>query len=332
MRRVLEQIGGQKIFVIGDLYLDHYIFGTPQRISREAPVMVLDEERREHRLGGGAAPALALQALGCDVAVSGVVGRDDEGEIVVDLLKQRGIDSEHVTVDSSRPTTVKTRVVAEGFLLFPQQLVRVDRQERDPISPDVERFIGRAIRSVKPDAVLVSDYRSGVVTDSLVEDILDYRRLVGSLATVDSQGELEGFPGFDLVKCNQAEAQRVLGHSIANSDSRKRLLTDLRSSLNAGCLVVTRGDEGATVVTPESYDEVPAPNRSEVFDVTGAGDTVVALMTAALLTGANAADAARLAQVAAGVVIRKWGNAQASRDEILRALDGEDGSDAGRAG
>lgn len=332
MRRVLEQIGKQKIFVIGDLYLDQYIFGTPQRISREAPVMVLDEDRRENRLGGGAAPALALQELGCNVAVGGVVGDDPEGETIIQLLKEAGIDAEHVTIDSSRPTTVKTRIVAEGFLLFPQQLVRVDRQERDPISPDVERFIGRAIRSVKPDAVLVSDYRSGVVTDSLIEDITGYRRLVGALATVDSQGELERFPNFDLVKCNQAEAQRVLGHSITNAGSRKRLLTELRERLDAACLVVTRGDEGAVVVTAQSYDEVPAPNRSEVFDVTGAGDTVVAVMTAALLAGASSLDAARLGQVAAGVVIRKWGNAQASRGEILRALDGEDGADAGGAG
>lgn len=294
--------------------------------------MVLDEDHHEYRLGGGAAPALALKALGCEVAVSGVVGDDADGEIVVRLLGEAGIDAEHVTTDSSRPTTVKTRVVAEGFLLFPQQLVRIDRQERDPISPDVERFIGRAIRSVKPEAVLVSDYRSGVVTDSLIEDITGYRRLVGALATVDSQGELERFPGFDLVKCNQAEAQRVLRHSIANTGSRKRLLTELRERLNAGCLVVTRGDEGAVVVTSGSYDEVPAPNRSEVFDVTGAGDTVVAVMTAALLAGASSLDAARLAQVAAGVVIRKWGNAQATRDEILRALDGEDGVDAGGAG
>jgi rfaE bifunctional protein kinase chain/domain len=194
--------------------------------------------------------------------------------------------------------------------------VRVDRQERDPISPDVERSIGRAIRDVKPEALLVSDYRSGVVTDALIEHILDYRKLQGCLLTVDSQGELRRFGGFDLIKCNQAEAEAVLGHELDNRPSRERRLRELRGTLDSATLVVTRGGEGAVVVQPDGYAEVAAANRSEVYDVTGAGDTVVAVMTAALAAGAPALDAARLAQLAAGLVVRKWGNAQASREEI----------------
>jgi rfaE bifunctional protein kinase chain/domain len=316
MRALLDRIAGQHHFVIGDLYLDHYVFGSPQRVSREAPVLVLDEERREDRLGGGAAPALALKALGCEVAVSGVVGDDQAGRRIVELLNEAGIDAGHVALDPTRPTTVKTRVVAEGFFLFPQQLVRVDRQERDPISPDVERSIGRAIRDVKPEALLVSDYRSGVVTDALIEHILDYRKLQGCLLTVDSQGELRRFGGFDLIKCNQAEAEAVLGRELDNRPSRERRLRELRGTLDSATLVVTRGGEGAVVVQPDGYAEVAAANRSEVYDVTGAGDTVVAVMTAALAAGAPALDAARLAQLAAGLVVRKWGNAQASREEI----------------
>ncbi|MFW6074394.1 MAG: bifunctional heptose 7-phosphate kinase/heptose 1-phosphate adenyltransferase [Chloroflexota bacterium] len=324
MRELLDGIGKQSVFVIGDLYLDHYIFGTPQRVSREAPVLVLDEDHHEYRLGGGAAPALALRELGCEVAVGGVVGDDPEGEQIVQLLQDAGIDADHVTIDSTRPTTTKTRVVAQGFLLFPQQLVRVDRQERDPISSNVERVIGRAIRDIKPEAVLVSDYRSGVVTDSLIEHVLGYRGLQGALATVDSQGELERFPGFDLVKCNQGEAEAVLGQTLGSRKTRERLLSELRRKLDAGCLVVTRGDEGASIATASNYDEVPAPNRSEVFDVTGAGDTVVALMTAGMLAGGTPAEAAKLGQLAAGIVIRKWGNAQASREEILDAIEDRD--------
>ncbi|MEZ4523321.1 MAG: bifunctional ADP-heptose synthase [Thermomicrobiales bacterium] len=320
MREVLDQISGQRHVVIGDLYLDHYVFGKPQRVSREAPVLVLDEERREDRLGGGAAPALALKALGCEVAVSGVVGDDPAGATVVRLLTDAGIDASQVAVDSSRPTTVKTRVVAEGFFLFPQQLVRVDRQERDPISPDVERSIGRAIRTVQPECVLVSDYRSGVVTDALVDHILDYRQLQGCPITVDSQGDLGRFEHFDLIKCNLAEAEAYLGHDLGSRRSRERRLAELRSNLDADCLVVTRGGEGSAVVLENEYVEIPAANRSEVFDVTGAGDTVVAIMTAALVAGASPIDAARLAQIAAGIVVRKWGNAQASRAELEDAI------------
>ncbi len=320
MRNVLTRMPGRKLFVIGDLYLDHYIFGSPQRVSREAPVLVLDEERREDRLGGGAAPALALNALGCEVAVSGVVGDDAAGRRVVELLIASGIDADHVAVDATRPTTVKTRIVAEGFFLFPQQLVRVDRQQRSHISPDVERLVGRAIRSVKPAAVLVSDYRSGVLTDGLVDQILEYRRVQGCLATVDSQGDLRRFQRFDLIKCNLSEVETFLGRDLGGASDRRRRLTELRAELECGCLVVTRGSEGASIVEEGSYLEVPAAKRSEVFDVTGAGDTVVAVMTAALIAGAPAVDAARLAQVAAGIVVGKWGNAQASRAEIETKL------------
>ncbi len=232
MQQILDRFSGQRHAVIGDLYLDHYVFGRPQRVSREAPVLVLDEERREDRLGGGAAPALALKALGCEVAVTGVVGDDAAGQTVVKLLTEAGIDATHIVVDATRPTTVKTRVVAEGFFLFPQQLVRVDRQERDPISPDVERSIGRAIRAIQSESILASDYRSGVMTDTLVNHILDYRQLRGCPATVDSQGDLGRFRGFDLIKCNQAEAEAFLGHDIDDSRSRKRLLSELRTSLD----------------------------------------------------------------------------------------------------
>lgn len=320
MREIFDRIAGQRHAVIGDLYLDHYVFGKPQRVSREAPVLVLDEERREDRLGGGAAPALALKALGCDVAVTGVVGDDAAGHTVVALLTDAGIDASHIAVDSTRPTTVKTRVVAEGFFLFPQQLVRVDRQERDPISPDVERSIGRAFRAIKSDAILASDYRSGVLTDALVDHILEYRQLRGCPVTVDSQGDLGRFKGFDLIKCNQAEAEVFLDHEINSSRTRQSLLTRLRTSLDCDCLVVTRGGAGAAVATAGDYAEVASANRSEVYDVTGAGDTVVAVMTAAILAGATAVDAARLAQIAAGIVVRKWGNAQATRAELDAAI------------
>lgn len=320
MRTLLDRIGGQSVCVIGDLYLDHYIFGSPQRVSREAPVMVLDEERHEYRLGGGAAPALALQALGCEVALGGVVGDDAEGERVIELLTEIGIDASHVVVDPNRPTTTKTRVVASGFLLFPQQLVRVDRQQRAPVDCDLLSNIGHAVAERRPDAVLISDYRSGVVTNGLVEDVTQAGKQSGALLTVDSQGELARFPGFDLIKCNQPEAEAVLGQQLGDRSEREQLLRSLRDKLDGACIVVTRGGAGASIVTGDGYDEVPAPNHSEVFDVTGAGDTVVAVMTAALLAGGDPVEAARLAQVAAGIVVRKWGNAQASRGEIERAL------------
>lgn len=320
MRELLERIGGHTVLVIGDLYLDHYIFGSPQRISREAPVMVLDEGHQEYRLGGAGAPALSLRKLGCQVAIAGAVGDDPEGREILRLMEDAGIDASFITADPSRPTTKKTRIVAEGFLLFPQQLVRVDRQERSAIASNVEASIVQAIRSVDGDSVLVSDYRSGVVTEALVRAIHDFQKVRGALSTVDSQGELVKFAGFDLVKCNQAEAESTIGSGIADERFRQEKLAALRDELGSECLVVTRGGEGASVVTEDDYAEVPATNRTEIYDVTGAGDTVVAVMTAALLAGGTPVQSATLAQVAAGIVVRKWGNAQASRPEIAAAL------------
>jgi rfaE bifunctional protein kinase chain/domain len=320
LRGLLERVGGGRVLVVGDLYLDHYIFGQPSRISREAPIMVLDEARREDRLGGGAAPALALRALGCEVALAGVVGDDVEGQRVRDLLDEAGIAAEGVIADPSRPTTTKTRVVAEGFLLFPQQLVRLDRQQRAAMPSLVEDALCAGMAAADYDAILVSDYRSGVVTAGLVRAIQTARVVRRTLATVDSQGELEKFAGFDLIKCNQGEAERVLGQPLGDRDQRAAALGALRVGLGGGALVVTRGGDGAALATPAGYAEVAAVNRSEIFDVTGAGDTVVAVMTAALLASVDVTAAAQLAQAAAGVVVRKGGNAQATRAEIALAL------------
>jgi D-glycero-beta-D-manno-heptose-7-phosphate kinase len=321
---LLQRIGGSSVLVVGDLYLDSYIFGRPSRISREAPIMVLNEDRQEERPGGGAAPALALAELGSQVAITGVVGDDVEGQRLRGLLAAARIEQAGIIVDSTRPTTTKTRVVAEGFLLFPQQIVRVDRQERSPASPDIERALSAAIHATHCDAILISDYRSGVVTEQVVAAVREVQAVRGVLTTVDSQGELAKFGGFDLVKCNQAEAEALLGHALGDRAARERELSALRERLDCRCLVVTRGGDGASLASDGEYAEIPSANRSEIFDVTGAGDTVVAVMTAALLAGGSPLEAAQLAQVAAGVVVRKWGNAQATREEIeaeVRKLD-----------
>lgn len=318
---LLGKIGRGRVLVVGDLYLDRYVFGHPSRVSREAPIMVLTEDRQEDRLGGGTAPALALAKLGCEVAICGVIGDDPEGQCLRRLLVESGVDTSGVIVDPSRPTTVKTRVVAEGFFLFPQQVVRIDRQDRSPVPPAAEAALRAIVDAAGCDAVLVSDYRSGVVTEPLVATVAARQERDGLLTTVDSQGELEKFAGFGLVKCNQGEAEQVLGHPLGDREERAVDLATLRGRLGCRTLVVTRGGEGASLAGEDGYVEIPAANRTEVFDVTGAGDTVVAVMTAALLAGGTPEQAARLAQAAAGVVVRKWSNAQASRTEIAAALE-----------
>ncbi len=316
---VLDRIRDQRVLVVGDLYLDAYIFGRPARVSREAPIMVLEETRREDRLGGGTAPALALRELGTRVWQAGVVGDDVEGRRLVELLQAQQVDTSGIFVDAARPTTTKTRLVAEGpFNVFPQQVARSDRQIRDPLDSATTARLVNFIREVGPtvDAILLSDYRSGVV----VPDVIAAAKEVARLSTVDSQGALNSFAGLDLVKCNQAEAEDYLGASLGTADERRSALTTLRERLGCDRLVVTLGPDGAALAIDGEYREVPSVVRRQVFDVTGAGDTVIAVMTGALAANAEALQALLLSQVAAGIVIGKWGNAQASADEIAAAI------------
>jgi D-glycero-beta-D-manno-heptose-7-phosphate kinase len=327
LRDILQRIREHRFLVVGDLYLDSYIFGQPARVSREAPIMVLEETRREDRPGGGCAPALALAKLGASVKQVGITGNDVEGALLVDLLRANDIDVSGVLVDDERPTTVKTRIVAEGaFNVFPQQVSRIDRQERSSLGQDIEQQLTRQIERIAPDvdAIILSDYRSGVVTARVIETV----RQSSTLTTVDSQGALRGFAGLDLIKCNQAEAEQVLGQKLSDRGTRHRLLTELQRSLNTKRLIVTLGAEGAAISSKSvGYEELPPPDRQQVFDVTGAGDTVIAILTAGLAAGGSDLQSLHLSQVAAGVVIARWGNAQASLDDLLDELN-EDG-DAG---
>lgn len=322
LRPLLHAIRGRKILVVGDLYLDAYVFGRPARVSREAPIMVLEETRQEDRPGGGTAPALSIAALGGHVWQAGVVGDDAEGTRLRALIEDHGVQADGgVLTDPSRPTTTKTRLVAEGpFNVFPQQIARVDRQERRPIDAGIAARLAAFVtdRAREVDAVLLSDYRSGVI----VPVVIDAARASGRLATVDSQGSLADFQGLGLVKCNQGEAEAYLGEPMDDPRTRQQRLTALRRKLECERLVVTLGPAGAALVEAgDAYHEVPPLVRRQVFDVTGAGDTVIAVMTAALAAGADALSALRLSQVAAGLVIAKLGNAQVTAEEIDAALD-----------
>ena len=317
---LLEQIRDRRVLVVGDLYLDAYIFGQPSRVSREAPIIILEETHRENRPGGGTAPALALKALGATVWQAGIVGDDADGETLINLMRSHGVETDGIFVDQGRPTTTKTRLVAEGhYNTFPQQIARSDRQDRTPVAPAIADQLSTYIRDIGPtaDAVLLSDYRSGV----LVSDVIATARTANALSTVDSQGALASFTGLSLVKCNQAEAEAYLQRSLQHADDRREPLMELRRRLECERLVVTLGPDGAALAIEDSYHEVPSFSRRQVFDVTGAGDTVIAVMTGALAAGATALQALELSQVAAGIVIGKWGNAQATAEEIAAVIE-----------
>jgi rfaE bifunctional protein kinase chain/domain len=210
--------------VVGDVFLDEYVVGRATRLSREAPIPVLEFERRFCLPGGAANPSSNIVALGGVAQQVGVVGDDEAGQQLLQKLREAGIDPTRVVTDPSRPTTTKTRIVAQGSLRFPQQLARIDHLDRRPIGKDVEGAIIAHLETLVPqaDAVLVSDYRTGVVSEAVVAAVLDVARRHDRLATVDSQGTLHKFHAFDLVKCNHAEAQAVTGRTLSTEDDFQR--------------------------------------------------------------------------------------------------------------
>ncbi|NWG16543.1 MAG: ribokinase [Chloroflexi bacterium] len=319
----IPRLADQRIVVIGDVMLDEYLIGRATRLSREAPVPVLEFESRQIIPGGAANPAANIVALGSTAVQVGVIGSDTAGTTLRQVLQARGIDTNSLVVDSGRPTTVKTRIMAQMGLRFPQQVARLDTLSREPAGAAVERqvraVIDRQIQGV--NAVLLSDYHVGLLTPSLVSTV---RKLcAGTLLTADAQGNLDKYAGFALVKCNADDARDYLRRDLrADTDFADAALELCRALRLAGGMVITRGSAGATVATPDgSAAHCPAPAVSDVYDVVGAGDTAIAVMTLAISAGASYPDAVTLANYASGLVVRRVGNYTPSPDELAWAID-----------
>jgi rfaE bifunctional protein kinase chain/domain len=321
---LVGRLAGHRIVVVGDLILDEYMVGRATRLSREAPVPVLEYVRSFTVLGGAANPAHNITALGGRASVVGVIGDDIAGQRLLDQMAAAGLDVGGVVVDPTRCTTVKTRIVAEGSLIFAQHLARIDRVDRRPVMGEVltalQAHVERLLEGAH--ALLISDYDSGVVVPALVETVRSMAGVHDILLTVDSQGKLNTFHGFDLVKCNRTEAEMQLGVSLKADADFEWAAGRLLAEMDAKALVITRGPDGMTVAARgRPVLHLPAANRSEVFDVTGAGDTVIAVMTLALAAGLEVDMAAFLANRAAGLVVRRMGNATVSPEELASALD-----------
>jgi D-glycero-beta-D-manno-heptose-7-phosphate kinase len=321
---LLNSIHNTHITVVGDLFLDEYLIGKAERLSREAPVPVLEYQRHTHIPGGGANPAMNAATLGAQVSLVGVVGEDAEAVTLRRLLVEAGIDTEGLVTDASRPTITKTRVVAGGELRFPQQLVRVDRLSRLPLNLVVEAAILAAVgrHTATAHALLISDYKSGLVTPQLVDAIRVLPQAANLKLTADTQGELDKYRGFTLVKCNRGEAEAFLNRSLQTDDEHARAIEDLQAQLEIDTILITRGGQGLTVgARGQEAVHIPASNATEVYDITGAGDTVIAVATLALCAGATPVEAARLANIAAGLVVRRWGNAVVTPAELQAEID-----------
>jgi rfaE bifunctional protein kinase chain/domain len=319
VRELLKAMRGVRIAVAGDMMLDEWLWGNVRRISPEAPVPVVEVTSQSFTLGGAGNVANNLAALGAKVFLVGVVGKDDAGARVLDLCKRIGINTSGVAISSARPTTQKTRIVAHN-----QQVVRADREVTGAPDAATRRAVVQRLRALdgKIDGAIVSDYGKGLVAAPLVQALLAHKHRV--VVTGDPKPQnLQAFVGVDLIAPNAAEAASAAGVSTTSDADLARAAARLLKVARCRHVLVTRGESGMTLFGGGGAPfTVPAVAR-QVYDVSGAGDTVISALTSALAAGAPIRHAVALASLAAGVVVEKLGTATATPKEISHFAERE---------
>ena len=322
MRQHLAQLGSPRICVVGDLILDRYLVGSVSRISPEAPIPVLAAQRDELRLGGAGNVAANLVAMGAQVQMVAVVGADPlEGE-VRGLLQQLGIDDSGVLADPSRPTIEKTR-----FLSGVQQMLRVDREDLRPLDGEMEQGLLAAAQEAlaQSDAVILSDYGKGVLTEEVSQALIQVARAKGIPCLVDPKGsDWTCYRGATLVTPNRKEAQEALGRELPDLDAVQAGAGDLIERNQLDAVVITLSADGIYYRSQDGTDGRVQAEARQVYDVTGAGDTVVAHLALHLASGLNLSSAVGLANQAAGIVVARLGTHAVIPDELRSRLEGRD--------
>ncbi len=313
---LLEDFRDTPVVIVGDLMLDEFIWGRVRRISPEAPVPIVEVEDETQSPGGAANVALNVKALGGEPLAIGVVGSDDAGRRLEGLLDDHGIRS-GLVVDDGRPTTVKTRILAHG-----QQVVRADREDRGALGSPALGEVCRQVIDALPGAasLVMSDYAKGVVTNALCDAVLPAAARADVGVYLDPKaGNSCGYGPVTLMTPNQREAESLSGVAIHDDASLRKAGRRLLERFGCPHVLITRGDEGMALVGPKGIHEIPAAAR-EVYDVTGAGDTVIATMAIARAAGATIEEAAGMANYAAGVVVGKVGTAGLTPPELAAAI------------
>ena len=302
-----EQFAKTKLLVVGDVMLDRYWFGDSDRISPEAPVPVVQVSKVDERLGGAANVARNVAALGANTTILGVVGDDEAGHRIGELLRQSSVNSQ-LEVDPQVPTTVKLRVIARQ-----QQLIRLDFEET-PSQTALEQKLARFEKALgTADVLVLSDYGKGAL--SQVATMIEYARAKNKVILVDPKGEdYEKYRGATLITPNRSELRQVVGR-WADEDDLARRAQELRRSLGIQALLLTRSEEGMSLFTDQGVSHVRAQAR-EVFDVSGAGDTVIATLAVALAAQWPLDRAMALANRAGGIVVGKLGTATVTSEEL----------------
>jgi D-beta-D-heptose 7-phosphate kinase/D-beta-D-heptose 1-phosphate adenosyltransferase len=328
---VVQNLDSPRLLVVGDLILDRYTWGEAERVSQEAPVLLLRAERHESRLGGAANVAHMIRALGGTVTAAGVVGNDTAGVALREQLRGVGVNDAAVTTDAARPTTVKERFIGQIDGRHAHQVLRVDCELREPVAPCVEEQLSGELDKLLAahDLVLVSDYGKGVCTPGLLERLIHAAREHAIPVLVDPcrSSDYRNYRGATAITPNRLEAQAATGAAIATPDDALRVARQLCTQWNFDGAIVTLDADGMALACADGRQNLFPTRRRQVYDITGAGDMVLAVIGMCLAAGFGYEEAIGLANVAGGLEVERVGVAVLSRQEILEDLT----SHAGKA-
>jgi rfaE bifunctional protein kinase chain/domain len=326
LRALIEGFKGKRVLVIGDMVADEYLIGRPTRISREAPVLILELHEERIIPGGATNVAVNARSLSAEAFLAGVVGNDITGRKLRQAISDLQMHQEGLISDEARPTSTKTRIMAGSPQIVQQHVVRIDRVDTSEISEPSKRQIIAYIQHMLPsiDAVVLSDYENGVISPEIIETCIPLARSLRKTIVVDSHGSLFRFQGVTALTPNQPEAESSLGMTIQNQADLDEAGRCLLAGSKAQGVLITRGSEGMSLFEvgkpPLHLPIYPLSPASEIVDTNGAGDTVAATFTLALTTGASMAEAAYLANAAAALVVRRLGCASNTPKELMSIL------------
>ncbi len=314
LKKYIDKLLNPKILIIGDFALDEMVYGNTERISREAPVLILEHYETKKILGAASNAAHNVSKLNRGKASAiGVYGDDYYGGELLKILKEKGINTSLMVMDKTRKTTTKTRISGSCNQSITQQIVRIDRQTKTPLSEETEKKVIENIKkSIKDfDGIILSDYHLGCLTDNIVKTTIEEAKKYNKIVVADIQKNMEKYKGVYAITPNQPDSEKQVGFFIKTEEDLIKAGEKLIKDLDIKKVLLTRGENGMALFEKDGnnipYKKIPAYNKKEVFDVTGAGDTVVATFTLGLCAGINSEISMILGNLAASIVIRYFG-------------------------
>ncbi len=319
----LKKFNKINILIIGDMVADVYLKGNISRVSREAPVLVLEHAGEKVVPGGAANVVHNVATLGGQAFAVGLIGNDKAGSGLRDILNDKNVETKGLIVEENRPTITKTRIIAGGSATVSQQIVRIDQEVKASILKQSEESFINILKQVidKIDAVVLSDYGSGMLSDKIRSFIIESCQEKNIKTIVDSRYDILKFEGVSFVKQNEAEAAKAVGFELTSEDAVVTAGKILLEKLQAEGIIISRGEQGMSLIQDNGeIHHIPVVDKSEVFDVSGAGDTAVAAFILAIASGAKPVEATKIANFAAGIAVRKLGTATVSNEELNEVL------------